>query len=141
VALDGLPETWAPGQAYPFEVVLRGKDLLRGGFQLSARWADGDVRAMQAGALEVTDARGTVTEHTNGISYAHHIADGTTPVTPGSVRWALTWTSPDSAVASAVVFNVAGNAANDDNSELGDLIVTEASRVRPAPPALRRKRR
>jgi hypothetical protein len=130
VTLEGLPDAWAPGQAYSFEVVLRGENLLRGGFQLSARWADGDVRGTQAGTLEVGDERATVTGHTNGITYAHHIAEGTTPTSPGSVRWALTWTSPDTASATSVVFHVAGNAANDDNSELGDLIVTGASTVR-----------
>jgi hypothetical protein len=132
VTLEDLPDSWTPGKPYPFEVVLRGKDLLRGGFQLSVRWADGDLRGTQAGTLAVNDERGAVTEHTNGISYAHHVAGGTTPLTPGSVRWSLIWSSPDSAVAASVAFHVAGNAANDDNSELGDIIVAGAASVRPS---------
>lgn len=125
VLIADLPEHWSPGETYRFDVVVRGRDLLRGGFQLTARWADGEAAGRQAGLLTVADDRGAVTDSA-GISYAHHIADGTTPMSPGSVRWTVAWTAPDTTMDGAIVFHVAGNAANDDNSELGDLIATES---------------
>lgn len=126
VVLDGLPAAWAPGREYSFDVVVRATDLGRGGFQLSARFAEDGT---QAGTLEVADGRGrTTTPEPGGIQYAHHVYDGTPPTAPGVARWTIVWTAPAQGTG-AVAFHVAANAANDDNSEFGDRIVTAADTV------------
>jgi hypothetical protein len=66
------------------------------------------------------------------VSYIHHVQESTAVVAPGVVRWELIWTAPGD-VRGPVVFHVAANAANDDDSELGDLIITSADTVA-APP-------
>jgi hypothetical protein len=44
-------------------------------------------------------------------------------------RWTFRWTAPADAPGRAVVFHVAANAANDDDSPLGDFIYARALRV------------
>ncbi len=115
--VDGLPERWQADQTYRLDVVLRAAGLRRGGFQLAIRFTDG----VQAGSLAGEEGRTRVTIH-NNIAYAHHVATGTEPIEPGALRWTLHWTPPTRG--GSVVIHAAGNAANDDNSEFGDTIVT-----------------
>lgn len=51
--LEGVPETYRPGETYPLTVVLRHPELARGGFQLTARFAAGAAEGRQAGVLRV----------------------------------------------------------------------------------------
>jgi hypothetical protein len=127
VAIDGLPTSWTPGTRYPITVVLRGAALRRGGFQLAVRHATGEDAGRQAGVLSGDSGRVSITV-AGGVSYGHHVRESTAPTAPGVVRWELAWTAPVEG-AGLVAFHVAANAANDDDSELGDLIVTAADTI------------
>ena len=52
-------------------------------------------------------------------------------------RWRLCWRAPVGAAASAVVFHAAANAADYDDSELGDRVFVASATSRPAGPAAR----
>ena len=114
LAIEGLPERYAPGQAYRLVVRLRRADLAAAGFQLSARTAAG----AQAGALAAVDSSTEIQTHpATGLQYAGHSRAGSRP---GAAEWAVTWTAPRSA--GPVTFNAAANAGNADASPLGDYV-------------------
>ena len=127
VALIDLPDAWSAGEAYTIAIEVRADGLRRGGFQLAARWADGPDEGGPAGRFEISGGGMRITE-SGGIGYAHHTYDGTRAGTPGHVRWTLIWRAP-SGGAGDIAFHVAANAANDDNSEFGDSIVTASAIV------------
>ncbi len=133
VAIAGAPDRYTAGRTYELAVTLRRAGMLRGGFQLAARFADGDSLGRQAGALAPTDARTAVVwDTTTHVGYIEHTEAGSA-VTNAAVRWTIRWTAP-AAARGAVIFHVAANAANDDDSPLGDFIYTTALQV----PAARR---
>jgi hypothetical protein len=127
VRILGLPAAWTPATEYRFDVVVQGDAIRRGGFQLSARFADGPGAGAQAGSLAPTGTRVHATAGAH-IEYIHHTYEGTAASSPGSVRWTLQWTSPAHGVG-AIAFHVSGNASNDDNSEFGDAIVAASDTV------------
>jgi hypothetical protein len=106
--------------------------MLRAGFQLAARVAQGTAAGRPAGVLTPSDGRTAVVWDTvSHIGYIEHTAAGT--ALQGDVgRWLVRWTAPAGKTRDVVEFNVAGNAANDDDSPLGDFIYTAALRVAPA---------
>jgi hypothetical protein len=124
--LLGVPETYAPGTVYPLTVLLVEPGLRAAGFQLTARFEDGT----QAGSLGPADPQQRRIDVTTDrqVQYAHHLYDGTFPVSPDSARWTVLWTAP--AEGRTVSFHLAANAADDDSSPLGDFIysTTAASR-------------
>jgi len=102
--------------------------MLRGGFQLAARFADGAVAGSQAGVLAPGDARSRVIWDTvSHVSYIEHNLSGTGLVGEAG-RWKVRWTAPTK-TGGVVIFNTAANAANDDDSPLGDFIYSNAFRV------------
>jgi cytochrome c5 len=130
LAITGAPAGYEPGRTYELEIVLRRAGMLRAGFQLAARFADGAAAGTPAGALAPGDERSMVIWDTvSHVSYIEHNLAGTALVGDAG-RWTLRWTAPGNA-RGAVVFNAAGNAANDDDSPLGDFIYTTAVRVAP----------
>jgi len=132
LTVSGAPASYEPGRTYQLEVVLRRAGMLRGGFQLAARFADGPSTGAQAGVLAPGDARSIVTWDTlTHVSYIEHNLAGTA-LSGDAGHWIVRWTAPATATG-PVSFNVAGNAANDDDSPLGDFIYTTALRVAPAP--------
>jgi hypothetical protein len=131
VAIEGLPDSFAPGRTYRFDVVVRGEDLRRAGFQAAIRFSAGDSVGRSAGTLAPTDNRAAIVRAANGISYAQHVYAGTAPVEPRIGRWSLDWTAPADGAA-PVVLHIAANAADDNNSESGDAIVTARRVLRPA---------
>ena len=131
VSIAGLPRAWTPGASYRIAVVLRSETMRRAGFQLTARFAAGEQPGAQAGTLAGSRDHIAVTDSA-GIAYVHHTLAGTDVTAPGEVRWDVLWTAP-AAAPGPIVFHVAANAANDDNSEFGDLVVTGADTVAAAP--------
>jgi hypothetical protein len=130
--LHGVPEHYMPGRVYRVTVLLVEAGLNAAGFQLTARFQDGH----QAGTIVPApheQHRADVTTDRN-IQYAHHLYDGTIPVAPDSARWVVLWTAPAGSP-EPVVFNVVGNAADDDTSPLGDFIYTASARSQPLRPA------
>lgn len=137
VALEGLPERWAPGRRHALTVRVRHEELERGGFQLSARYAGGPAGGRDAGALRPTGPRTQAVEDTAPdarVTYLQHTRVGTLPVEDGVVEWRVTWEAPGrGSPRRPVVFHVAANAANDDDSEFGDRIYSSERTVPPAP--------
>ena len=74
---------------------------------------------------------GVADDAKTGVRYAQQTADGVEPERPGSTGWAVEWTAP-AAGCGAVRFDVAANAANGDNSALGDYVYTRSLVVRPS---------
>lgn len=122
LALDGIPEAVTPGEVYPLTITLARPEMQRAGFQLSVRYGGGASAGSQAGTLLATDERVAV-DRAQGIEYIRHTEAGTALSAPDTVRWRFQWQAPDSA-AGAIVFHTAANAANGDESALGDHVYT-----------------
>jgi hypothetical protein len=129
LTIAGVPTAYEPGRTYELEVVLRRASMLRAGFQLAARVAEGAEAGAPAGVLAPTDGRTAIVWDTvSHVGYIEHTLAGT--ALRGDVgRWTVRWTAPAGNARGAVAFNVAGNAANDDDSPLGDFIYATALRV------------
>jgi hypothetical protein len=131
--LAGVPDRYEPGKSYPITVRLGRKEIARGGFELSTRIAEGPSAGHQAGRLEATDNRVNLADSTRAdvgaVQYARHNRAGSDVGKTDTLEWVVKWTAPASA-AGAVIFHAAGNAANDDNSPLGDYIYTTTATAR-----------
>ena len=144
VRLEGLPHVWEPGREYVITVDLRAEETAIAGFQLAARYLEGEARGRPAGMLEPVDGRTAVSDSL-GIAYLHQTEAGSATHDPSGARWSFAWRAPsaDAAPADAtVVFHVAANSGNGDNSPLGDLVYTaehNLPRVAPTPPNHSRK--
>ncbi len=120
--LVGVPEVYRAGARYTLTVELARSAMQRGGFQVSARFADGARGGRQAGRLGRLDDRvEVVRDDSSAVQYAHHTEAGTTLAAPDTMRWRVVWTAPETASA-RVVFHLSANAANDDASEFGDFV-------------------
>ncbi|RMH68110.1 MAG: hypothetical protein D6685_02735 [Bacteroidetes bacterium] len=119
LAVDGLPSTYTPGQAYPLAIRLSRPGVQRGGFQLSARFADADHAGRQAGRFTTPGDR-VATDLQADVVYVRHTPAGTMPL-QDTLRWTFDWTAPEAA-GGAIAIHVAANAANGDDSEFGDYI-------------------
>lgn len=129
--LGGLPERYGPGGSYELVVVLRHPSREAAGFEMSARFASAEALGRQAGSLMPLGNGMSVTRDTSSaVSYVHH-TDARAGLVPGlEARWRVRWQAPNTG--GTVVFNLSGNAANDDNSPLGDFIYAIEARTRPA---------
>lgn len=128
LTVEGIPQAYTPGEQYPITVTLARSGIGRAGFQLSAREDGINMNAgNDAGLLAGDDDRVTVLAGKR-VSYAQHSPGGVQAST-GTQVWKLTWTAP---VDGPVVFHVAANAANGDDSPLGDYIYTAIVTTRPA---------
>jgi hypothetical protein len=131
VRLVGLPDAWVPGETYALTVILEMEETTVAGFQLAARFADGDRAGGPAGTLSAVSPRVAVTTADTEQVYAHHTEAGTVPPDDAGSSWLVEWTAPGSTgtgpggePGAAVVFHVAANSGNGDNSPLLDLIYT-----------------
>jgi hypothetical protein len=133
LSLDSLPVAgFRPGQTYDLWVSLSKPGMTRAGFQLAARIDESAGKDKQAGTVTPVDDRTQfVPKYFGPVQYLEHSHRGTELLQPDSARWRFRWTAPTSPV--PVVFHVAANAANNDNSELGDFIYIGAFRVVPVP--------
>lgn len=103
----GLPAQLVAGKLYELVIAVEA-DSRSAGFQFTVR----DTCGRQAGTLARADETTRIEAH-DGIQYLGH-ADAS------NHRWRFTWRAPEKL--GAVVFAGAVNAANDDQSELGDEI-------------------
>ncbi len=123
-----------PGETYSVAVVLQHPEMKRGGFQASARFADGERAGRQAGhwaASGEDDVR--LDPDSSDAVYATHVEPSGQR---GRAVWRFSWRAPREG--ERVVFHVAGNASNDDNSEFGDFIVLGSHEIMPIPAAARK---
>ena len=131
----GVPDTYIPGERYLITVAIAHPDLMRGGFQMSARFEDG----RNAGTLRNTDPlTAAVSDDMTHVTYIQHTALGSRKV-QGESRWDVEWTAPPGA--GQVIFHVAGNASNGDASPLGDFIYTTSAIVQLVPVVIAGARR
>jgi hypothetical protein len=125
LSIEGVPPRFAPGAAYRITISVRHPELAAAGFELASRYETGPDSGRQAGTLRALDDRAAVTlSDSNRIQYAHHVRLGAVPAVPGVGRWTIEWRAP-AAPDGRVIFHLAANAANDNDSELGDFIYTK----------------
>ncbi len=121
VTITGAPVPYMPGQTYPLTVTVQRTGQSRWGFELTALKGDNTAAGTLANTTLVTrivslSGRSYVEQTTvNGV-------DGTFAFQQSGV-WTFNWTAP-AAGAGTVTFYAAGNAANGDFANSGDLIYT-----------------
>jgi hypothetical protein len=93
---------------------------------LAARFEDG-TQAGTLAAAATDDTRIDVTI-SDAVQYIHHVYAGSRAVAPDTARWRVVWTAPLSGV---VLFHIAANAADDDESPMGDMIYAACRRTVP----------
>ena len=122
-----VPERYSPGKAYTVTVTLKRPGMKIGGFVLTSRFENDSA---QAGTLSLGDGQqGRIKiAKDRDVQYAYHSRPGTELTRTGVVRWTLRWTAPEGN--RVVLFNVASNAANGDDSQSGDFIYTSRARSR-----------
>jgi hypothetical protein len=127
LAVEGLPERFAPGERYPVTVTLSRPGMKMAGFQLAVRFADGT----QAGTLAAgpDDQPRVAVETQGGIQYANQKRPGTTLTGTDTARWSLVWTAPSTG--GPVSLHVSANAADGDDSARGDYVFTATASSAP----------
>ena len=142
ISVDGMAlsqYSYTPGETVPVVVTISDPDpkQQRWGFQLTARTPDG---CSQAGTFTPSAAE------TNVLIRQDTSAVGSCPPAtiqfplhsfpkfgPGGQSYTVNWTAPAGNIGS-IVFAAAGNAANGDNMNTGDLIyTTEGTVIGPKP--------
>jgi hypothetical protein len=118
---SGANNEYVPGQTYTINVTISDDTKQRFGFQA----ASVDQNNMQAGTFIVTNTNNTSTQSSGGLSFIGHKAANS------SATWSFDWTAP-SANVGPIKFYLAGNAANNNNSDSGDNIYTSQLPVNPA---------
>ena len=127
LTLSGVPAAYTPGERYLITVAVAHPQLVRAGFQMSARFENGS----NAGAFTTPDARTEAIPDDGGrITYIQHSSAGADPPQPGAGRWTFEWTAP-AAGAAPIVFHLAANAANGDGLSRGDFIYTATASAAP----------
>lgn len=110
---------YVPGVTYSITLSLAQAGITRYGFETTVRNASGNM----AGSFIA--GTGTFIQSSGGRSYINHIISGTSFPT-GTASWTFSWKAPTGANASNVIFYVALNAANGDNTYFGDQIYTKS---------------
>ena len=139
--IAGVPATYAAGQTYQITIAIARDGLRRSGFEIAARFAGGKQKGRQAGTWRPIDVRvqlipGAVDK---SLTFVQHTLAGSRAPAAGTNQWTIQWEAPP-VVAGPVQFNVAANAANNDDSPLGDYIYVKTVRSTPARPAQSRSR-
>ena len=129
VAIEGVPDRFTPGAAYPLTISLQRADLRTGGFQLTARFVDGGA---QAGTLAVRpdDGNRLKVESRDDVLYVNQRSAGAPVDSPGMASWTVLWTAP--IAGGPVRLDVAANAGNRDENAGGDHVFTASRRSAPA---------
>ena len=124
--VTGLETGFKPGEVMEIALEVSRKELGKAGFQLSARFDDGQ----QAGNFFLDDnSRIMFTSSApDSLQYVQHSAEGTEPNGDGMNKWIVHWKAPEK-ISSPVIFNIAANAGNGDQSEFGDFIYVEEIKV------------
>jgi hypothetical protein len=109
--------------------------MARSGFQLAARFGDGTAKGEQAGDFKVVgDTIQVVPGNDGRVKYVSHTAAGNSPTSAGGCDWKFTWIAPVVAHG-RVEFDVAANAADGDDTPVGDHIYTSELNSTAPPPA------
>ncbi len=128
VTITGVPDRFAAGERYPIVVTLTQAGMKLGGFQLTTRFKhDGAQAGTLAPAPGEEDRIGIDVQ--DDIQYANQRRNGAAIAASDTTMWSLVWTAPETA--SPVVFHVAANAADADDTAEGDYIHTAAADLIP----------
>lgn len=128
LSLEGVPARFARGERYTLTITLRRSGMQLAGFQLAARFRDGGA---QAGALAPGDADRVGVETQTGVQYAGQQKAGTAVTADGTAIWTVMWTAP--ADGGPVLFHVAANAADGNETAGGDFVYTTTAESSPPP--------
>lgn len=122
----GLAQGYVPGMEYPVSVQITQNDRHRFGFQMLAL-ADQD--STNAGSFIVTDSARTKIidglQQFTGRQYMTYKFPGTEPFAPGMGKWTFRWKAPQNATG-PITFYTAAAVANNDGTDIGDYIYTNA---------------
>lgn len=131
---------YIPGVRQRVAVQVSDPGQSRWGFELTAR-LNSDLEKGQAGDFTPVDHMTQVICEdnapkpcTSGLTFVTHTSAGSRPGARGGVTFQFDWTPP-ATNAGPVTFYVAGNAANGNNANTGDLIYTSSIQLSPALPA------
>ena len=131
LSVTRVPDEYTPGERYLITLRLAHPELVRAGFQLSARFDGGPASGRSAGVLRSTDATTQQISSEDGrVQYIQHTKQGATEHSRGAAEWRFEWIAP--AEREAVAFHAAANASNGDDSPLGDFIYTTSLTSKPA---------
>lgn len=121
LSIQGINDSYSPGKSYEVTVTVESEQLEIGGFQMTARFEDGT----QAGSFEWEGDRLMNTpDVSDTVQYVQHSAEGTSATGEQEVSWNFTWKSPEDGQG-PVIFNIAANAGNYDDSSFGDWIYAD----------------
>jgi hypothetical protein len=132
LTIEGVPERYKPGQRYRITVTVLHRDLVVAGFQLAARYDEGERTGKQAGRFETIDTLVTIaSDSTSDVKYVHHSTGGVIAAAQrGKASFTFDWIAPESdSFAPGIVLHAVANAGNDDFSELGDYIFARSARM------------
>lgn len=135
LTISGVPEHFAPGRQYPITIALTSPAMKLAGFQMTARFEAGGAQAGSLTPGQGEQERVGVADQ-GGIQYVSQRKAGTSPTPDKSVKWNVIWTAP-TAADRAVIFHVAANAANGDETAEGDHVHTLAVKSGPGSPPSR----
>lgn len=128
LSVSGISGSISEGESIEIMIRIEREALGRAGFQLSARYADGK----QAGNFNLGEDDRIMFSNAvpDSLEYIQHSNNGSKPLKANNTSWTVTWEAPES-LAGPVIFNLAANAANGDQSEFGDFIYTKEIKVNP----------
>ena len=127
LTITGVPERFAAGERYPLTITLTRPGMRLGGFQFTARMAEGGAQAGTLAPAEGEEKRLAI-QVSNNVEYANQRKPGSVPSAADTIRWTVLWTAP---TAGAVQFHAAANAADNDESARGDFVYTATVRAAP----------
>jgi hypothetical protein len=121
VTIEGVPAKFDAGQRYLLTVTLTAAGMKRAGFQLAVRFKDSGA---QAGSLAPGsgDAERVKVERPSGVQYAGQTKTGSLVGIADTARWTVEWTAPEKG--GPLMFHVAANAADGNESANGDFVYT-----------------
>ena len=134
LTIEGLPNEYVQGERYLLTVLLEAEETDLAGFQLAARYGTGSEEGLNAGQIHPIDDRIAVSIGTNGVRYAHQTRQGSRMAASDSTSWSMEWIAPSTG--NSVVFHVAANSGNGDNSPLSDLVYASDLTIESAAPQL-----
>ncbi len=124
LTITGMPANYTLNQEYDITITLSQSGRQRFGFQATVI----DDTGKEAGTITITDAARTQafpgTVGANLRRYINHTFSGTSG--SNTISWTFRWKAPATAVGRITVY-AAGNAANNNGSNGGDLIYTTSA--------------
>jgi len=134
--VEGIPETWVPGERYTLDIEVKRPGMAVGGFQLAARFAADTTQAGTFRIPEQESGRIAVLDE-GGLLFAQHTEAGIpADEEAGVARWSVIWEAPgeaghgtDAPGSGEVVLNVSAVAGDGDRSQMGDYVYSAEFRV------------